>query len=478
MIEYLTKVELITPSGFNLTLDTATGNSENKIGLLGADIEDNVNGRISKAVIPLETFDNTFLDQFVRGTEAKIWINEQLDHIFTGYLKDRPKSIGNLSNIYEFAVVDYTARFQEILVNESYKDKTISYIVNDLITRYTSFTVNIEQNDTVLSITFKNKYLFDCLESIANAIGWNFKVDKDKVFNFYSEKSKINPKVIIEDDIVPGTLNINPDESRIVNRLKVRGGYRLSNDYTQTWTVNGSINIFPFHYKRVRASLQGKIVVKIDDVEVNTGTKYMDDFNNPAIDALININDNLIETRNNPVNKVEATYRYEYPIILQLENLESQQKYEIIDGLYEVDSNDESFVKQSGQMYLDKYSQEIITGSFEVFEGVYNAGELIKLDLSEHNINQYLKITSIHYSAGINSLDINIQIENIIDDVVLIKSMLQRIAKLEQQNEDENAIVEKLYSINSNVSVADEIKIYPHQFNFCGEMVCSEVSYI
>lgn len=475
-MRYYSKVQFITPSGFNLVVDTSVGNADYGISLLSVNIEDNVTDKASRVTVALETFNKTILDNIVRGTEIKVWLGEEETHVFTGYLIERPKRVENLSNLYALSGVDYTARLQEILVNEAYENKTISYIVNDLITLYTDFTANIEQNDTTLSITFKEKYLFDCLEELATAIDWNFKIDKDKVFQFFSSKTKVNPRIISEDDIVPGTLDITP-RSEIVNRLRVKGGYRLSNDYTQTWQADGT-NIFPFYYKRVRASTQGKIVVKIDGVEVQTGTKYIDDFNNPDIQALINITDNHIETKNNPTTSVEATYRYEYPIILLLENLASQQKYGMIDGTYEVNSNDENFVRQAGQMYLDKHSEEIISGSFQVWEGYYNAGELIKVELPEHNIDEYLKITSVNYSSSMNSLDIAIQIENIIDDSVLIKSILKRIEQLEKANEEENAIVEKLYNVNSDITSKDEAKIYPHQYNFCGVMICSEVSYI
>jgi len=76
---------------------------------------------------------------------------------------------------YKIECSDYTQYLNRRLVLERYDNKTINYIINDLLTRYASdFTdTNVDADITIKTIIFNRENLSSCLSKLAGAVNYS-----------------------------------------------------------------------------------------------------------------------------------------------------------------------------------------------------------------------------------------------------------------------------------------------------------------
>ena len=131
----------------------------------------------------------------------------------------------------------------------------------------------------------------------------------------------------------------------------------------------------------------------------------------------------------------EISYRYEYPIKILLEEPTSQTQYGVFEDILRVDTNDKEMALELGLRHLYKYSQPVISGGIEPFEGVYKPGEYILVQIADLNIDQYLEIKEVIYDSipGQGRVDIKLQLESPDRDVShILKDLAQRLFALEK----------------------------------------------
>ena len=113
------------------------------------------------------------VDAFPVGSD--VWIR-QGDHIFRGWVLNPGKSIDGPVKTVALEGLCYTGRTQKIVVTENYVNEKISDIVSDLFTKYMS---DMNQDSIVscpkiISIKFKDEFLFDCMEKLCELSGYEW----------------------------------------------------------------------------------------------------------------------------------------------------------------------------------------------------------------------------------------------------------------------------------------------------------------
>lgn len=250
--------------------------------------------------------------------------------------------------------------------------------------------------------------------------------------HFFPKRSRINTTIITDGMYHRGSANIAPNSQNIVNRLWVKGGKAVSEPYPQDITVG--TEPIPLFY-----SPRSPISVVIDGATKTLGIQNIDSLG--SHDFLINASGKLLIPDLCTSGSGTIIYCYEYPIKILLEEPESQQQYGIFEDTLEVDTDDKILALEKGLIHLYKYSQPVLSGSLKPFSGVYKAGEVIKIELSELNIDALLQIKEVTYeSLPFSPVVITLQLETPERDISnILKDMQQRIANLEKttyQNEE------------------------------------------
>jgi hypothetical protein len=113
------------------------------------------------------------IDAFPVGSD--VWIS-QGDHIFRGWVLNPAKSVDGPVKAIQIDGMCYTGRTQKIVVTENYENWRISDIVNDLFAKYMPWINrdSIVPCDKVITIRFRDEFLFDCMEKLCKLAGYEW----------------------------------------------------------------------------------------------------------------------------------------------------------------------------------------------------------------------------------------------------------------------------------------------------------------
>ncbi|MCG8541248.1 MAG: hypothetical protein MJA82_15130 [Clostridia bacterium] len=270
--------------------------------------------------------------------------------------------------------------------------------------------------------------------------------------HFFKSGSRINNITIKPGMYHKNSAKLVPNCKNIVNKLWVKGGKSLSEVYTQDIAVEGSKPIQLFY------SPQSPITVTINGQSKNFGIQNIHE--SGKFDFLINVSEKLLIPDLCQSGSGTISYRYKYPIKILLEEPKSQEKYGVFEDILNVDTGDKELALEFGFKHLIKYSQPVISGSIKPFRGVFRAGEIIKVEIPQINIDHQFQIKDAQYeSTPMKPTYITLQLETPEKDLSnILKDMSKRIEKLEKEAyKDDEGPVEKY--------IAKEELLYWHENN-------------
>jgi hypothetical protein len=158
-----TTIKITPPGGTEQTINTYTGCS----------VTLSATNRAGSFSLELPDVTGTLVDAYPVGSD--VWI-KQNEHIFRGWVLNPTKSVDGRLKTIQLEGMCYTGRTQKIVVTENYTNQKISDIVIDLFTKYMP-TINqdsIVVCDKIISIKFREQYLFDCMEQLALLAGYDW----------------------------------------------------------------------------------------------------------------------------------------------------------------------------------------------------------------------------------------------------------------------------------------------------------------
>jgi len=305
---------------------------------------------------------------------------------------------------YEVACSDYTQCLNKRMVTETYEDDTAGAIIKDIVENWCPELgcAYVEDGATVDYISFNYKYPFECIEELAGLIGYDWYVDYDKNIHFFPPGTNTAPYELTESagsGLYSG-LEISVDKSELKNRVTVRGGYALSELYTQVRSADGTQDSFQCDYTPYDT-------IKI---YVDSGGGYaektlgIDNIDTTGKDFVVNVSEKLIKNLDHAVltagHKIKITYKYRVPIISQVDDQDSidmMKLYEGGNGIYEspliVDETiaTKAQARARAQGELDQYSNPLVEGSFMTNQHGYRSGQLLTVNIPSRGVNaQYL----------------------------------------------------------------------------------------
>ena len=239
--------------------------------------------------------------------ELEIWNGS--DKIFGGIITKIQQRMPSLKIVeYDISAIDYTRLADRKLIHESYSDKTINYIINDLNTNYLSgFTIsNVNCDIEIDYITFNYETFSKCLEELADYTGYDWYIDYDKDIHFFSKERELSPFNLTDtnNNYILKSLRVKEDLSQLKNIVYVRGTRYLEEKWTEYQIGNGITEIFNIAYESPFPL--SDISVKVNAVAQTVGIDWKDSPDD--YDCLCNFNEKIIKFKNAtiPANGVQV----------------------------------------------------------------------------------------------------------------------------------------------------------------------------
>ena len=302
---------------------------------------------------------------------------------------------------YNIKCMDYQRLLDRYLVNNTYSSSNCSTIISDIIANYTDtgigFTMNnVSRGPNITKVTFSYKRVSEAITELADLVGYDWYVDSDKDIHFFRRKTISSPYNIDDDALsyVDGKLvkdfRLTPDYSQVRNRIYVRGGYELSDVFTESFEADGTERVFSLSWKPHNIS-----VFTVNGV----GKTYAVDFINPddgTFEYLWNYQEKYIRAAGFQPEPTPAaghiisiTYQYEIPILVRVDNPASQTalaQLEGGDGIYESVIKDRTISSKNeaqdrGEAELESFSNPLITGNFTTYDDGFQAGQAVVINL-------------------------------------------------------------------------------------------------
>ncbi|MEP2085074.1 MAG: hypothetical protein ABJI44_00135 [Marinomonas sp.] len=305
------------------------------------------------------------------------------------------------AKILEYTVTcnDYSQFLKRELVTERYENKTVSYIISDLISNYTtdSFTTtNVAGALTIESISFNRLNVADCLQKLADAISYVWYVDYAKDVHFFPKNTETGEALTdTSGNYIYDTLEIMEDLTQVRNVVLVQGGERVSDSArTELHSGDGTRTQFALANK-----FDSKPTIEVDSVAQTVGVEFLDD--DASFDVMWNFNEKYIRftSGNTPAsgtNNIDVSGTYLYPIVVSVPNNPSIAEF----GRYEFAITDKSIRSQDEAIRraiaeLQSYQSQLYEGQFRTYNNSFRSGQVITITSTQRQKSISVLIQSV-----------------------------------------------------------------------------------
>lgn len=389
--------------------------------------------------------------------------------LFYGYFdyyenKER-KPVGDT---YSAECYNWLNSFKDIYITERYEEKDGGYILQQLINKYTTgfYVDNIDYTYTNLSLIYVNQPLFQAIQDICYLTRFSFWITSGKrvFFKYLDNRPALVTGIKTSDlNYIGNNPDVNYDLSNIKNKLKIRGGLKLSQ--TQHWqhtVVAADTNIFKIYPEKIY-----NIMVKVNGNILTIGEKGKDD-ENASIQVLFDTATYEFTFKTRPANGdiIDIYYYFAYRPVYSLTNDESINIWGLREaGIIEVPNIvDLNTAKNYAEAYMLQYAQPKLSGTIEIdmhkYPEVIHGGDIISVDLERfYTGNLYIDeviyyINNTKFRATLNlrkQKDLFTILKTAFD---LIFSMREKLRALEEKDQ----VIEREINYTSTLSISDSVQ--------------------
>ncbi len=329
--------------------------------------------------------------------------------LFAGFIsrvEPREVGIGEMI-VHDVETSDYGYIFNSKIVRRAYQDKTLKFIVENLMGEYVDsgygFTTNnVQTGATLNTVTFDHITLRQCFEKLAKLTGFIWFVDYEKNLFFQDKETDTAPEAIRDDTDNVSQVNVNYDISQIKNSVIVIGtpdGEQSASSQTDTFTADGDQRTFVLKEKPssiVSIKVDGVTKIFSTDINEKDSDNFVSNFEGKYI--------RQTEGETTLVNGVVVAVEYfpRVPIIVQLQDATSIAFFAALDsgdGVYENTIKDSSILStqealERAQQELDEFADALAKGIFKTRTGlldtspdsIFEPGQTLTVKLPDHNI--------------------------------------------------------------------------------------------
>lgn len=346
--------------------------------------------------------------------------------LFGGYInKISPQEIG-IGEMFIFTI--QASSYEALMVNKyaqkTYKNQTLKYIVEDLLSLYVDSgygitSTNVQTGPTIDSISFNHISLRKAFEKLEDLTGYVWWIDYEKNLYWQAKNYSIAGEKITDTSDNFTNIAITYDTSQVRNSIVVRGGTEeTAAYYTQTIECDGVAREWilrekPSEIEHIKLNTVAKTYGEDPDEE-ETGKDFM--FNS-AEKYIREVSGSLT----NAGDTIEISYKYEVPVIVKVGNLTSIQAMKAIeggDGIHDYSIVSTSIASKAearlrAQEELNDFAEPILSGTIItrtslLSDTIFKSGEVITVNLPSWNINvdtdyliQEVRVQPIEATDGI-----------------------------------------------------------------------------
>jgi len=321
--------------------------------------------------------------------EIEVWYSNA-DLLFAGYFypPDKTPKHNVLNNIYTFKALSWLDKFKRIRVTKTFDGYTASQIVKALVEEYAPdfSTEYVDNNTTVLHLTFDRQTLYDCIDTVASLVQWNFWIDDNKIVHFVDLVNQSHSGVTIDDEhFIAAEGFTKYDYSQLFNKVVVKGGQALSELQYKDWYGDGSTTRFKVSYIEFE-----NLLVKMNGIPLAGGFYGKDDFSTKEYLLDTDTKEIIFETAPSSSDHIEVWYQFIYTPVYTYEDQESIEKWGILEAepITQPSVTDVNTLKYIGKVFVDTHKDPKVVGKIVVrdtqLSKMIYAGNYIDVDLSRY----------------------------------------------------------------------------------------------
>jgi len=339
---------------------------------------------------------------FRPAPNSEVEMLDGVTKIFAGVIHSVQKKIESDNRVrYKVKAKDYSYDLDRQLVIEGYDDKTVNFIIDDILTNFTDGTftdTNVDCALTITKITFDRITVTAAIQKLADLTGYSWYVDYDKDIHFF-ERNKNPAAFNIADgdgNHIPETLNVTNDLSQIRNRVFIKGGEIEGTSRSEPFDGDGVKLLF-----RTANKFSSKPVVEVDSVAQIVGIDFLD--NEDDFDCFWDYNQKYIRFKVDTVpgagaDNVEIVGVPLYNLVVQVEEPNSIARY----GVFEFAKIDKTIKSREeavsyAKTEIEAYQNGIIEGGFDTYESGLRSGMIINVNSTLLNVNEDFLIQSVAF---------------------------------------------------------------------------------
>ena len=401
--------------------------------------------------------------------------------LFAGYLTAVKKITATVSGrfIYNCQAAGYTETLLKgELVQESISTPTsMSGIVGFIFNKYDSYgidyTTHVPAGPTIQSIVFPFVHLSEALNRIGKETGYRWYLDNDRKLHMTLQGDESAPVTFEESRNNFRNLTITPDASQLRNRITLRGGKFISNNFSQEIETNGLVREWILREKpkdfislveNVPASgISYTREVGVDPIDEDTGNEYMFNFQEKFLrlaDAMTTSSGTILT----------VTYKYETPLLVRTSDNVSINLMKTLKGgngifdFYIFDKNlkSKTEARDRGQAELDDYSNPLTKGEFKTStlligtETILKPGQTVTLNVPTMGIsNIAYEIQEVAWqSIDDNEFDIRVKFGG------RLKGMPEFLARINVVGQpiDEAEVLDTINNVDEKLGITETIE--------------------
>lgn len=332
--------------------------------------------------------------------------NDYSTRLFAGILETPEIKKADNVPVYTAQSGGYKKLFDRTKVAETWEATLAGDIVRDVVALAGGFTSNaVEDASEIEKVVFNYVLPSEAIGRVATSLGLSWGIDFYKDVKLVAEDAVSATQHLTTGGAFWKNLVIKPDISNLYNVVIVRGGTYLSEEVIYYEVADGEKTQFVLPEK------PHDVAVYVNGVSKTVGIQFGEA--TPTTEFQINFNEKYIQNGTHAVlangDVFEVRYKYDVPIRVRRKNQASINALKALfpetNGEFELIINDASIGTRElaynvAQQNLNKYSNTMVSGSFETDEDIYNSGEVINITVPEFVGSALIKNVNSRHIGG------------------------------------------------------------------------------
>ncbi len=399
----------------------------------------------------------------VPETDDEIIVEVNGVRLFAGFItKVTYDQLGNLADKISISCVDYTKTLDRRLVSATFLNMSDKDVIDSVVDQFVDdnevSTYFVSESAMVSQVSFNYIPASQAIKQVAELTSQSWYIDYYKRIHYFPRQQSQAPFQVTSASAYHKNLQLTKDNSRLRNRVFVRGGTELTSDpVSETQVADGEQRQF------FLAEKPHELSVTVNGSPETVGIKNIDDPD--LFDWMMNFQEKYIEAgalRATPTagDKIAVSYKYDVPILVSVEDPDSIEE----NGVYEfviIDNNIATTqqARDRARAELTDYANDIVDATYSTYQPGVMSGQYQRISMANKGVDEdYLVNTVTLRSLGGGRFVYEVKLTNA-KTLGIIKFLLDLLQTDRRVgNIDPNEKVDQLFTLTDTLdSIMDSL---------------------